>query len=278
MQLSLVGSRSAEPAACLKQPQLLRAHGKLNPVLQPDLFPFKHVERGSLLFRSAEQTLHRVQPAPWRIRRPPCGSLQASSPNNFGPGSCRTFCLSGFLVYLCLPSLQACGSWLSLSCPRTCAAACLPPFLSDLQLQLLIHVWFLSEKNIHLECLTHCLRSISAAPQRFSEYPSLQRTACSECDPQQTARQQPPLPRTRVCHMSCSVLTVTVPPLPFPRHARWTGMPCAGCQWDLLQLSMKGLSVSASRLLQQVVNWQKINSRRILTALLTQLAFLRSLG
>lgn len=189
------------------------------------------MERGSLLLRSAEQTLHGVWLAPWRIRRLPCGSLQASSPNNFGPGSCRTFSLSRFLVYLCLPSLQACSSLLLLSCPRTCAAACLPPFLSDLQLQLLIHVWFLSEKNIHPECLTHCLQSISAAPQRFSEYPSsLQRTACSECDPQQTARQQPPLPRTRVCHMSCSVLAVTVP-LPFPRRARWTGITRAGCQW-----------------------------------------------
>lgn len=137
------------------------------------------------------------------------------------------------LVYLCLPSLQACSSLLLLSCPCTCAATCLPPFLSDLQLRLLIHVWFLSEKNIHPECLTHCLQSISAAPQCFSEYPSSlqRRTACSECDPQQTAGQQPPLPRTRVCHMSCSVLTVTVP-LPFPRRARWTGMPCAGCQRD----------------------------------------------
>lgn len=231
MQLSLVGSLSAEPAAGLKQPQLLQAHSKPYPVLQPDLFPFKHVERGSLLFRSAEQTRHRVRPAPWRIRRLPCGSLQASSPNNFGPGSCRTFSLSGFLVYLCLPSLQACSSWPLLSCPHTCAVACPPPSLSDLQLRLLIHVWFSSEKNIRPERLTHCLRSTSAAPQRFSEYPSLQRTACSECDPQQTARQQPPFPRTRVCHMSCSVLAVTVPP-PFPRHARRTGVPCAGCQWD----------------------------------------------
>lgn len=245
MQLSLVGSPSAEPAACLKQPRLLPAHGRLNPVLQADLFPSKHVEGGSLLFRSAEQTLHRVRPAPWRIRHLPCGSLQASPPNNFGPGSCRTFSLSGFLVYLCLPSPQDCGSWLLLSCPRTCAAACLPPFLSDLQLQLLIHIWFSSEKkNIHPECLTHCLGSISAAPQRFSEYPSLQRTGCSECDPQQTARQQPPLPRTRVCHMSCSVLTVTVPP-PLPLQAGWRHPLCT-LPVGLLQLSMKGLNVSAS--------------------------------
>lgn len=41
---------------------------------------------------------------------------------------------------------------------------------------------------------------------------------------------------------------------------------------------MKALNVSASRLFQQVLNWQKFNSRQNLTALLTQLALLRSVG